>query len=59
VIYAAVVTGWAWMVSWQAVLLTVADLADDVVVEIADERGAGRPRPLVANGALVGSVPGY
>src|SRR6266487_3168515 len=38
-------------------LLTVADLADDAVVRIADERGAERPRPLVAGGALAGLVP--
>ena len=39
-------------------LLTVSDLADDAVVQIADERGAERPRPLVAGGALAGLVPG-
>jgi hypothetical protein len=39
-------------------LLTVADLADDAVVQNAEERGAERPRPLVAGGALIGLVPG-
>jgi hypothetical protein len=38
--------------------LTVADLADDAVVQVADDGGAEGPRPLVADGALVGSVPG-
>jgi hypothetical protein len=39
-------------------VLTVVDLADDAVVRFADERGVERPRPLVADGALVGFVPG-
>jgi len=39
-------------------VLTVADLADDAVVQNAEERGAERPRPLVAGGALIGLVPG-
>jgi hypothetical protein len=38
--------------------LAAADVADDAVIQIADEGGAGRPRPLVAGGALVGLVPG-
>jgi len=40
-------------------LLTVVDLADDGVIRIDDERGVERPRPLVADGALVGSVQGW
>jgi len=39
-----------------ALVLTVADLADDAVVRDADEVGVGRPRPLDADGALVGLV---
>jgi hypothetical protein len=38
--------------------LPVADLADDGVVQVADERGAERPRPMVAGGALAGLVAG-
>jgi hypothetical protein len=37
-------------------LLTVADLADVAVVADADEGGVEWPRPLVADGALVGVV---
>jgi hypothetical protein len=40
------------------VVLTVVDLADGVVVRVADERGVEGPRPLVADGAVVGFVPG-
>jgi hypothetical protein len=39
-------------------MLTVADLADDGVFQIADERRVERPRPLVADGAVVGLLPG-
>jgi hypothetical protein len=39
-------------------LLTVADLADDAVVRVADDGGVERPRLLVAGGALVGLLPG-
>jgi transposase len=45
-------------VACDVVVLTVADLADDAVIRVADERGVERPRPLVAGGALVGLVPG-
>jgi hypothetical protein len=41
-----------------AQVLTVVDLADGVVVRVADERGVEGPRPLVADGAVVGFVPG-
>lgn len=37
-------------------LLSVVDLADDGVIEVAGDRGVRMPRPLVAGGALVGSV---
>jgi len=40
-------------------VLTRVDLADDGVVHVADESGVERPRPLVADGALVGLVPGW
>ena len=39
-------------------VLTVVDLADGAVVRVADERGVEGPRPLVADGAVVGLVPG-
>jgi hypothetical protein len=39
-------------------LLTRVDLADDGVIDDADEGGVERPRPLVADGALVGWVVG-
>jgi hypothetical protein len=39
-------------------VLPVVDLADEAIIEIADEGGVERPRPLVADGALVGFVPG-
>ena len=39
-------------------LLPVADLADDAVIGVADDLGAGRPRPLVADGAVVVPVMG-
>jgi transposase len=45
-------------VSTGFLVLPVADLADDAVVQVADERGVGRPRPQPADGALVGLVPG-
>jgi len=38
--------------------LTVADLADDAFIVVADGAGMRWPRPRVADGALVGSVPG-
>jgi hypothetical protein len=38
--------------------LTVADLVDGAVVRVADEHGVEGPRPLVADGAVVGCVPG-
>jgi hypothetical protein len=37
-------------------VLTVADLADDAVVQIADERGVERPRPIGAGGALRNAI---
>jgi len=40
-------------------VLTGVDLADDGVIRIDDEGGVERPRPLVADGALVGSVQGW
>src|SRR6266516_1396049 len=40
-------------------VLAGVDLADDGVVRVADERGVERPRPLVADGALVGVLPGW
>jgi hypothetical protein len=36
--------------------LTVVDLAEDVVIRFADERGVERPRLLVAGGAFVCQV---
>jgi len=39
-------------------VLTVADLADGGVVHDADDGGVEMPRPLVADGAVVGLVPG-
>jgi hypothetical protein len=39
-------------------LLTRVDLADDGVIHDADDGGVEGPRPLVADGALVGLVPG-
>jgi beta-phosphoglucomutase-like phosphatase (HAD superfamily) len=39
-------------------LLTVVDLADVVFVVVADGVGMRWPRPRVADGAVVGSVPG-
>jgi hypothetical protein len=39
-------------------LLSGVDLADCAVVGVADDLGVRRPRPLVADGALVGSVTG-
>lgn len=39
-------------------LLSVVDLADDVVFGVADDAGVRGPRPLVADGALVVSVTG-
>jgi hypothetical protein len=39
-------------------LLTGVDLADDGVVDVADDGVVGRPRPLVADGAVVGVLPG-
>jgi len=39
-------------------LLTVVDLADEAVIDVADDPGVRRPRPLVADRALVGSVTG-
>jgi hypothetical protein len=33
------------------------DLADDGVIHDADDGVVGRPRPLVADGAVVGLVP--
>jgi len=47
----------SWLVGY--VLLTGVDLADDGVIRIDDEGGVERPRPLVADGALVGSVQGW
>jgi hypothetical protein len=38
--------------------LSVVDLADDGVIDIAGERGVRTPRALVAGGALVGWVRG-
>jgi len=38
--------------------LTRVDLADDGVIHDADDGGVEGPRPLVADGALVGLVPG-
>jgi hypothetical protein len=38
--------------------LSVIDLADDAVIVVADDRGVRGPRPLDADGALVGSVTG-
>jgi len=37
-------------------MLTAADLADDAVVADADEDGVKWPRPLAADGAVVGLV---
>jgi len=42
----------------RARLLTGADLADDGVIHVDGVGGVGRPRPLVADGALVGLLPG-
>jgi len=39
-------------------LLSVVDLADDVVIGVADDRSVRRARPLVADGPLIGVVPG-
>jgi hypothetical protein len=39
-------------------LLSVVDLAEHGVIGFADGLGVRRPRPLVADGALVGSVTG-
>ena len=39
-------------------VLTRVDLADDGVIPDADDVVVGRPRPLVADGAVVGLVPG-
>jgi hypothetical protein len=39
-------------------MLTVVDLADVVFVVVADGVGMRWPRPRVADGAVVGSVPG-
>jgi len=39
-------------------VLTVVDLADEAVIDVADDPGVRRPRPLVADRALVGSVTG-
>jgi len=39
-------------------LLTVVDLADGAVIRVADEHGVEGPRPLVADGAVVGFLPG-
>ena len=39
-------------------MLTVVDLADDGVVHDADDGVVEMPRPLVADGAVVGLVPG-
>ena len=41
-----------------AEMLPVVHLADEGVTGVADGRGVGRPRPLVADGALVGSLTG-
>jgi hypothetical protein len=38
--------------------LTVVDLADDGVAHDADDGVVEMPRPLVADGAVVGLVPG-
>jgi hypothetical protein len=38
--------------------LAVADLADDGVIGVAEDLGVRRPRPLVADGALLDSVTG-
>jgi hypothetical protein len=40
------------------VMLAVVDLADGAVVRVADEYGVEGPRPLVADGVVVGFVPG-
>jgi len=39
-------------------VLSVVDLADDGVIGVAEGSGVRRPRPLVAGGAVVGSVTG-
>ena len=39
-------------------LLTFVDLADGAVIRVADEHGVEGPRPLVADGAVVGFLPG-
>jgi hypothetical protein len=43
---------------WLARELSVVDLAEHGVIGFADGLGVRRPRPLVADGALVGSVTG-
>jgi hypothetical protein len=45
------------MVGVAAALLTRVDLADDGVIDDVDDGVVGRPRPLVADGAVVGLVP--
>ena len=39
-------------------VLTVVDLADGAVIRVADEHGVEGPRPLVADGAVVGFLLG-
>ena len=48
----------SWLRAPSVRVLTRVDLADDGVIHVADDGGVEGPRPLVADGALVGLVPG-